>query len=82
MHNRSRMIVASFLSKDLFLDWKEGEKYFANKQVDYDAIQNSAGWQWAVGCGTDAANYVRVFNPWTQQQNFDFDCAYIRKWVP
>lgn len=82
MHNRCRMIVASFLSKDLFLDWHEGEKYFATKLVDYSPMQNSGGWQWCVGNGTDAAPYFRIFNPWTQQKNYDEDCVYIKKWIP
>lgn len=71
MHNRCRMIVASFFSKDLFLDWRLGEQYFANKLTDYSAMQNSGGWQWAVGNGTDSQPYFRIFNPWTQQKNYD-----------
>lgn len=82
MHNRSRMIVASFLSKNLFLDWHEGERYFASKLVDYSPMQNSGGWQWTVGNGTDAAPYFRIFNAWTQQKNYDPDCIYIKKWIP
>lgn len=82
MHNRCRMIVASFLSKDLFLDWHEGERYFANMLVDYSPMQNSGGWQWCVGNGTDAAPYFRIFNPWTQQMNYDENCLYIKKWIP
>jgi deoxyribodipyrimidine photo-lyase len=82
MHNRSRMIVASFFAKDMFLDWHEGEKYFANKLVDYSCMQNSGGWQWTVGNGTDAAPYFRIFNPWTQQKTYDEDCIYIKKWIP
>ena len=82
MHNRCRMIVACFLSKDLFLDWHEGEKYFASKLVDYSPMQNSGGWQWCVGNGTDAAPYFRIFNPWTQQKNYDENCNYIKKWIP
>lgn len=76
------MIVASFLSKDLFLDWHLGEKYFASKLVDYSAMQNSGGWQWTVGNGTDSQPYFRIFNPWTQQQTYDAQCLYIKKWVP
>ena len=82
MHNRCRMIVASFLIKDMHMDWKEGEKYFANKLVDYDPISNSGGWQWVCGCGTDASPWFRIFNPWTQQEKFDNDCYYIKKWIP
>jgi deoxyribodipyrimidine photo-lyase len=82
MHNRCRMIVASFFAKDLFLDWHEGEKYFASKLVDYSPMQNSGGWQWTVGNGTDAQPYFRIFNPWTQQANYDPQCAYIKKWLP
>lgn len=82
MHNRCRMIVASFFAKDLFLDWHEGQRYFASKLVDYSPMQNSGGWQWSVGNGTDAAPYFRIFNPWTQQKNYDEDCTYIKKWIP
>ena len=76
------MIVASFFSKDLFLDWRLGEQYFANKLTDYSAMQNSGGWQWAVGNGTDSQPYFRIFNPWTQQKNYDQNCLYIKKWIP
>lgn len=65
------MIVASFLAKDLLLDWQQGEKYFANKLVDYSPMQNSGGWQWTVGNGTEAAPYFRIFNPWKQQMDYD-----------
>lgn len=82
MHNRCRMITASFFAKDLFLDWHEGERYFATKLVDFSAMQNSGGWQWTVGNGTDAQPYFRIFNPWTQQVNYDADCKYIKKWLP
>lgn len=82
MHNRCRMIVASFFSKDLFLDWHEGERYFATKLTDYSPMQNSGGWQWTVGNGTDAAPYFRIFNPWTQQKDHDAECKYIKKWIP
>ena len=82
MHNRCRMIVACFFSKDLFLDWHEGERYFASKLVDYSPMQNSGGWQWTVGNGTDAQPYFRIFNPWTQQLNYDENCLYIKKWIP
>ena len=82
MHNRVRMIVASFLSKHLLLDWRLGEAYFAQKLLDYDLASNSGGWQWAAGCGTDAAPYFRIFNPSEQTKKFDPKHQYIRKWVP
>ncbi|MBL7809940.1 MAG: deoxyribodipyrimidine photo-lyase [Saprospiraceae bacterium] len=82
MHNRVRMIVASFLSKHLLLDWRLGEAYFAEKLLDYDLASNSGGWQWAAGCGTDAAPYFRIFNPSEQTKKFDPQYKYIRKWVP
>jgi deoxyribodipyrimidine photo-lyase len=82
MHNRVRMVVASFLSKHLLLDWRLGEVYFAEKLLDYDLASNVGGWQWAAGCGCDAAPYFRVFNPQSQQEKFDKDFVYIRKWVP
>ncbi len=82
MHNRVRMVVASFLSKHLLLDWRWGEAYFAKKLLDFDLASNSGGWQWAAGCGTDAAPYFRVFNPEAQQQKFDKDLTYIKRWIP
>lgn len=82
MHNRVRMIVASFLTKHLLIDWRWGERYFAEKLLDFDLASNSGGWQWAAGCGTDAAPYFRVFNPYTQADKFDKDKKYIKKWVP
>lgn len=82
MHNRVRMVVASFLSKHLLLDWRLGEAYFAEKLLDYDLASNVGGWQWAAGCGCDAAPYFRVFNPQSQQEKFDKAFVYIRKWVP
>ncbi len=82
MHNRVRMIVASFLTKHLLLDWRWGEAYFARKLLDFDLASNNGGWQWAAGCGTDAAPYFRVFNPYSQQSKFDKDFEYIKKWVP
>lgn len=82
MHNRVRMIVASFFSKHLLLDWRLGEAYFAEKLLDFDLASNSGGWQWAVGCGTDAAPYFRIFNPSEQTKKFDPEHKYIRKWVP
>lgn len=82
MHNRVRMIVASFLSKHLLLDWRMGEAYFAEKLLDYDLASNSGGWQWAAGCGTDAAPYFRIFNPVEQQKKFDPRFEYVKQWVP
>jgi len=82
MHNRVRMITASFLTKHLLIDWRLGEAWFAKKLLDFDLASNSGGWQWAAGCGTDAAPYFRVFNPITQQEKFDPDFKYIKTWVP
>jgi len=82
MHNRVRMIVASFLTKHLLIDWRWGELYFAQKLLDFDYAANNGGWQWAAGCGCDAAPYFRVFNPRLQTEKFDKDLKYIRKWVP
>lgn len=82
MHNRVRMIVASFLVKDLHIDWRWGERYFARKLVDYDPCVNNGNWQWAASTGADATPYFRIFNPWLQQQKFDPECAYIKTWVP
>lgn len=82
MHNRVRMIVASFLTKHLLIDWRWGEAYFAGKLLDYDLAANNGGWQWAAGCGCDAAPYFRVFNPSLQTEKFDPDFTYIRRWVP
>lgn len=81
MHNRLRMIVASFLTKDLLVDWQKGERYFQQKLVDYEAASNIGGWQWAASVGTDAVPYFRVFNPTTQSKKFDKDGAFIRKYV-
>ena len=81
MHNRVRMVVASFLVKHLLLDWRWGEAYFAQKLLDFDLASNNGGWQWAAGCGTDAAPYFRIFNPESQAEKFDKDGVYIRKWV-
>jgi deoxyribodipyrimidine photo-lyase len=82
MHNRCRMIVASFLTKDMHIDWREGERYFATKLVDYDPMSNNGGWQWSAGCGVDAQPWFRIFNPWVQQEKFDKDCEYIKHWCP
>ncbi|MES2559152.1 MAG: deoxyribodipyrimidine photo-lyase [Bacteroidota bacterium] len=82
MHNRVRMIVAGFLTKHLLIDWRWGEAYFAQKLLDFDLSANNGGWQWAAGCGTDAAPYFRVFNPTLQAEKFDKEGMYVRKWVP
>ena len=82
MHNRVRMIVASFLAKHLLIDWRWGEAYFAEKLLDYDLAANNGNWQWAAGSGCDAAPYFRVFNPYLQTERFDPDLKYVRKWVP
>jgi deoxyribodipyrimidine photo-lyase len=82
MHNRVRMVVASFLVKHLLIDWRWGEAYFAAKLLDFDFSANNGGWQWAAGSGCDAAPYFRVFNPTLQTQKFDQSLAYIKKWVP
>lgn len=82
MHNRVRMVVASFLCKHLLHDWRLGERYFAEKLLDFELASNVGGWQWAAGCGVDAAPYFRVFNPTSQQEKFDPKFEYIKKWVP
>lgn len=82
MHNRVRMIVASFLTKDLHISWRWGERYFAQHLVDYDPAVNNGNWQWAASTGCDAQPYFRIFNPWLQQQKFDPDCHYIYRWIP
>jgi deoxyribodipyrimidine photo-lyase len=82
MHNRVRMVVASFLTKHLLIDWRWGEAYFAEKLLDFELAANNGNWQWAAGCGCDAAPYFRVFNPTEQQKKFDPDFKYIKKWVP
>ncbi len=82
MHNRVRMAVASFLTKDLHIDWRWGERYFAQQLVDYDPAVNNGNWQWAASTGCDAQPYFRIFNPWLQQKKFDPQAAYIKKWVP
>lgn len=81
MHNRVRMITASFLTKHLLIDWRLGEQYFADKLLDYDLASNNGGWQWAAGCGTDAAPYFRIFNPHTQLDKFDKQRVYVNKYV-
>lgn len=82
MHNRLRMITASFLVKNLEIDWRWGERYFATKLIDYDPASNNGGWQWVAGTGTDASPYFRVFNPWTQAKRFDKKATFIKKYVP
>ena len=82
MHNRARMIVASFASKDLLLDWRHGEEFFAQHLMDYDLASNNGGWQWAASTGTDAAPYFRIFNPILQSKRFDPEGVYIRRYVP
>jgi len=81
MHNRVRMVVASFLTKHLLLDWRLGERYFAEKLIDFELASNIGGWQWASGSGCDAAPYFRVFNPALQLDKFDKDLTYVKKWV-
>lgn len=82
MHNRVRMIVASFLCKHLLIDWRWGEAYFAAQLNDFELASNNGGWQWAAGCGTDAAPYFRIFSPDEQTKKFDSEKKYIRKWIP
>ena len=81
MHNRVRMIVASFLTKDLLISWRWGERWFAKHLIDYDPAVNNGNWQWAASTGCDAQPYFRIFNPWLQQKKFDPECLYIKKWV-
>ena len=82
MHNRVRMIVASFLTKHLLIDWRWGEAYFAKKLLDFDLAANNGGWQWAAGSGCDPAPYFRIFNPYLQTKRFDPELKYIRRWAP
>ena len=82
MHNRVRMIVATFLVKDLMIDWRWGEKYFATKLVDYDPASNNGGWQWCASTGTDSQPYFRIFNPFLQAKKYDKNNEYIKKWNP
>ncbi len=81
MHNRARMVTASFLTKHLFMDWRKGERYFAEKLLDFELASNVGNWQWVAGCGCDAAPYFRVFNPELQAKKFDPDGQYVKKWV-
>jgi deoxyribodipyrimidine photo-lyase len=76
------MITASFLVKDLHIDWQWGENYFAQKLVDYDPAVNNGNWQWVASTGCDAQPYFRIFNPWLQQKKFDPQCVYIKRWIP
>lgn len=82
MHNRARMITASFLVKDLHIDWRWGERYFATRLLDYDPAVNNGNWQWAASTGCDAQPYFRIFNPWLQQKKFDPDALYIKRFIP
>jgi deoxyribodipyrimidine photo-lyase len=82
MHNRVRMVTASFLVKHLLIDWRWGEAYFAKKLLDYELAANNGNWQWVAGCGCDAAPYFRIFNPAIQTKKFDPQAKYINKWVP
>ena len=82
MHNRVRMVTASFLVKNLHINWRWGERYFAQHLVDYDPCVNNGNWQWAASTGCDAQPYFRIFNPWLQQQKYDPECRYIHRWLP
>uniref|UniRef100_A0A6C0J610 Photolyase/cryptochrome alpha/beta domain-containing protein n=1 Tax=viral metagenome TaxID=1070528 RepID=A0A6C0J610_9ZZZZ len=82
MHNRGRLIVASFLIKNLQINWESGEKYFAQTLLDYDVLVNNGNWQWVSGSGADSQPYFRIFNPWTQSEKFDKECEYIKYWLP
>ena len=82
MHNRTRMVVASFLVKDLHLEWQLGADFFMEHLVDFDVASNAHGWQWTAGCGTDASPYYRIFNPIEQGKRFDEQGDYIKKYVP
>src|ERR1019366_5885259 len=82
MHNRLRMVAASFLVKDLGIDWRRGEAYFAEHLIDYELASNNGGWQWAASTGCDAQPWFRIFDPVTQSERFDLQGAFIRRWVP
>jgi deoxyribodipyrimidine photo-lyase len=82
MHNRARLIVASFLTKTLLIDWREGEQYFAQKLVDYDPASNNGNWQWIASTGADSQPYFRIFNPYNQSAEVDEDAIYIKTWIP
>jgi deoxyribodipyrimidine photo-lyase len=82
MHNRTRMITAMFLTKDLHLDWRHGESYFMQMLTDGEIASNNGGWQWSAGTGADAAPYFRIQNPWSQTKHFDPEGVYIKRWIP
>jgi deoxyribodipyrimidine photo-lyase len=82
MHNRLRMVVAMFLTKNLLIDWREGERFFMRHLIDGDLAANNGGWQWSASTGTDAAPYFRIFNPISQSQKFDPQGRFIRHWLP
>jgi deoxyribodipyrimidine photo-lyase len=82
MHNRLRMVVAMFLTKQLFIDWRWGERFFMQHLIDGDFAANNGGWQWSASTGTDAAPYFRVFNPVRQSQRFDPEGEFVRRWIP
>lgn len=82
INNRNRLIVSSFLVKDLHINWEEGEKYFAKKLIDYDPSQNNGNWQWVAGSGVDSQPYFRIFNPWNQSEKYDENADYIKEWIP
>jgi deoxyribodipyrimidine photo-lyase len=82
MHNRLRMVTASFLTKDLGIDWRRGEAYFAEKLIDFDLAANNGGWQWAASTGCDAQPYFRIFNPVSQSEKFDPEGKFIRRYLP
>ena len=82
MHNRLRMVVASFLCKTLLIDWRKGEHYFAENLLDFDLAANNGGWQWSSSTGCDAQPYFRIFNPYSQSEKFDAKGEFIRQWVP
>ena len=82
MHNRGRMIVSNFLTKNLLIDWRDGEEFFSQHLMDYDLASNVGGWQWSSSVGTDAQPYFRVFNPWLQAVKYDPDGLYIKRYVP
>jgi len=82
MHNRARLIVASFLIKTLLIDWRKGEQYFAQTLTDYDVANNNGNWQWVASSGADSQPFYRIFNPWRQSEEYDADCEYIKQWIP
>jgi deoxyribodipyrimidine photo-lyase len=82
MHNRARLITASFLIKTLLINWEDGEKYFSQHLTDYDPASNNGNWQWVASTGADSQPYFRIFNPWSQSEKYDPDANYIKKWIP